>query len=220
VVSQRYSVAQDLGMGQAMKLTVRSVVEAQRHRSEDAERALIVSVGPTTIKFDPYEHCPLPADHLLTLVRYNLYRACASNALSLGLDPRAMHDDIPSPFVNLANYSSLTQPPSLRPTEMQLTTDHHPYIDLFPFARMRDNLLAAGNMFDDDELCADLGGKNSTEEHTGLIVWGEPWDPKGWEVSVLVARKWAWLLADCDELLLATDFWRDQRGEPALAQVL
>ncbi|KAI8625024.1 hypothetical protein F5Y19DRAFT_280114 [Xylariaceae sp. FL1651] len=179
----------------------------------------IVSVGPTTIMFNLCTF-PLPADHLLTLVRYNLYRACAANAQILGLEPRSMHEDIPSPFSIPGSFSCLSLPPSLHPTEAQVTIRHHPYMDLFPFGRLRDNLLLADGTFEDDELCADLGGKNSTTEHTGLVVWGEPWDPMGWEISEYIARKWAWLFTGCEQLLLATDSWRNQRGEPPLLEAL
>jgi hypothetical protein len=47
---------------------------------------------------------------------------------------------------------------------------------------MRDNILRAGDSYDDLELCADLVGFfNAPVARTGLIVWGEPWDPMAWE---------------------------------------
>ncbi|KAI0452916.1 hypothetical protein F5B21DRAFT_317612 [Xylaria acuta] len=174
----------------------------------------VVSVGPTTIVLDLYS-CPLPADHLLTLVRYNLYRACAANAKILGLDPRSMHDDIASPFCDLKTFNH-PLPKALVPTETQIAVRHHPYIDLFPFGSLRDKLILSEGTVDEDELCADLGGKNSTAEHTGLIVWGDAWDPTGWELSEYVAIKWAWLFDGCERLLMATDYWRRRRGEAPL----
>ncbi|KAI1148206.1 hypothetical protein F4825DRAFT_434830 [Nemania diffusa] len=187
--------------------------------ASDAEGPLlVVSVGPTTIVLDLYS-IPLPADHLLTLVRYNLYRACAANARLLGLDPRSLHDDIPSPFCDPRAFTC-PLPKSLTPTETQTRVWHHPYIDLFPFASLRDKLILLEGTIDEDELCADLGGKNSTTEHTGLIVWGDPWDPMGWEVSEYVAMKWAWLFDMCEGLLVATDYWRAQRGEAPLRSAL
>ncbi|KAI0860228.1 hypothetical protein F4860DRAFT_479698 [Xylaria cubensis] len=185
----------------------------------DAEGGLlVVSVGPTTIVLDLYS-CPLPADHLLTLVRYNLYRACATNAKILGLDPRSLHDDITSPFCDLKNFDH-PLPKALVPTETQITVRHHPYIDIFPFDGLRDKLILSAGSIDEDELCADLGGKNSTTEHTGLIVWGDPWDPMMWELSEYVVIKWACLLNGCKSLLMATNYWRRRRGEAPLTDPL
>jgi hypothetical protein len=49
---------------------------------------------------------------------------------------------------------------------------------------MRDNLLRAGDAYDDLELCAVLVGFfNASIVRTGLIVWGEPCDPMAWEVK-------------------------------------
>ncbi|KAI0469191.1 hypothetical protein F4859DRAFT_487295 [Xylaria cf. heliscus] len=176
----------------------------------------VVSVGPTTIVLNLYS---LPADHLLTLVRYNLYRACAENAKILGLDPRSMHDDITSPFCDLKPFNH-SLPRALLPTETQIAVRHHPYIDIFPFGSLRDKLILAEGTVDEYELCADLGGKNSTTEHTGLIVWGDPWDPMAWELSEYVAIKWGRLFGSCETLLTATNYWRRQRGEPPLTAAL
>ena len=49
---------------------------------------------------------------------------------------------------------------------------------------MRDNLLRAGNSYDDLELCADLVGFSPTTR-TGLIVWREPWGLEGWGFTQL-----------------------------------
>jgi len=49
---------------------------------------------------------------------------------------------------------------------------------------MRDNLLRAGNSYDDLELCADLVGFSPTTR-TGLLVWREPWGLEGWGFTQL-----------------------------------
>lgn len=51
--------------------------------SDEEGTVLAVSLGPTTIVLDLYS-CSLPADHLLSLQRYNLYRACATIVEILG----------------------------------------------------------------------------------------------------------------------------------------
>jgi hypothetical protein len=38
-----------------------------------------------------------------------------------------------------------------------------------------------------------------------------------WEVSPGFLRKWGWLLNGCEEMLRATDEWRESRGEASLA---
>ncbi|KAG0650758.1 hypothetical protein D0Z07_2195 [Hyphodiscus hymeniophilus] len=186
---------------------------------------LAVMVASKTIKFDPYEHYTLPADHLLTLVRYNLYRAVAANSWSLGIDPRLMHSDIPSPFESNDSTISrlcLSLPPSLHPTVLQRTVPHHPYIDLFPFPAMRDFLIHMGDDIDDDSLCADVAGDapdSGSSEHTGIIVWGEPWDPFGWEVTESLWIKRSNFFKGVPGILHATNHWRQLRGEPPLAEI-
>ncbi|KAI0097512.1 hypothetical protein GGR51DRAFT_540892 [Nemania sp. FL0031] len=189
-----------------------------RWSSDGEGPVLVVSIGPTTVVLDLCSN-PLPADHLLTLVRYNLYRACATNAKLLGIEPRSLHDDIISPFCELKTFD-YPLPKSLLPTETQVTVRHHPYIDLFPFGSLRDKLIYSQEIIDEDELCADLGGKNATGEPTGLIVWGDPWDPMGWEISEYVATKWGRLFGACEQLLAATDYWRKRRGEAPLMDVI
>ncbi len=93
-------------------------------------------------------------------------------------------------------------------------------MDLFPFPRMRDNLLVAASWLspeDEQELFDDVmesgGGKR---ECSGFLVWGEPWDPKSWEVSVPFSLRWAWLLKGCPEVIIYTNRWRQRRGERAI----
>lgn len=113
-------------------------------------------------------------------------------------------------------------PASMQPTAMQVTVAHHPWIDVFPFASFRNQLLlhadtleAGGEDWDGGDLCSDTMGLN---EHAaaGLLIWGDPWDGHAWEVTEPFARKWYWLLGGCDELLASTNYWRATRGEAAL----
>jgi hypothetical protein len=187
--------------------------------------AFVVEVASKTISFDLYEPSPPLSDHLLSLVRYNLYRAVAANSWSLGIDPRLMHSDIPSPFTSndpAISKLCLSLPLALRPTALQKSVYHHPYIDLFPFPSMRDRLLQVGDTIDEDMLCADFAGDNIDSnfgEHTGLIVWGEPWDPQAWEISEPLWKKWSWLLKECSGILETTNYWRQKRDEPPLVEI-
>ncbi|KAK2021940.1 hypothetical protein LX32DRAFT_630738 [Colletotrichum zoysiae] len=112
---------------------------------------------------------------------------------------------------------SVAVPPSLAPTTMQLTTRHHPWIDLFPLPRMRDNLLVATNLLspeDEQRLFDDImDSRRANKEWAGLLVWGEGWDPQNWEVSLPFLQKWGWVLRGCPEIITSTNRWRCRRGE-------
>ncbi|KAH6662057.1 hypothetical protein B0J14DRAFT_496447, partial [Halenospora varia] len=113
-------------------------------------------------------------------------------------------------------------PEALRPTALQLQIPHHPWIDLWPISQMRDNLLLANlspsTSFNEDQLCNDLVEfTDFPNEQTGLIVWSDPWDPRGWEISERFARKWGWTLKGCEEFIEVTNWWRARRGERELA---
>ncbi|KAL2845919.1 hypothetical protein BJY01DRAFT_263423 [Aspergillus pseudoustus] len=168
-------------------------------------------------------------DQLMGVIQLNTINAMTSNAraLKLQVDWLICHAISPFGFIGPMKpadiVSSSAGPTSLIPTELQLSTLHHPWIDLFPLARMRDNLLAATCVFDiltDDEeeqLWADLveWGGNGTEG-AGLIVWGEPSDPRNWEATVPFLKRWGWLLQGCGEIVEATNYWRQIRGEKRL----
>lgn len=171
---------------------------------------------------------PLPADHLISLVYYNVYRAMIRNVELLGLDLNLMYtDDYPSPFTpcsQTATSAIRRLPISLEPTELQKTMAHHPQWDIMPDPVVRDNILRYGEEnIDDVELCLDmvggageLGGvSGDTQEQTGLIIWGEPWDVDGWEVTEAFAKKWGFMLRNAP-ITLSTNRWRIARGEDPL----
>lgn len=172
---------------------------------------------------------PLPSDYLISLVYYNVYRALIFNIGLLGLDFNLMYsDDYPSPFLPLsqsANSKICRLPPALQPTELQKTIAHHPAWDIIPDPDVRDNILRYGeDNLDDRELCNDMVGDGShgdsgdvdTQNKNGIIIWGEPWDIGGWEVTVAFARKWPILLRNAPRIQASTNKWRIRRGEDPL----
>jgi hypothetical protein len=175
------------------------------------------------VNFQNAVPCPR-ADCLLVLVKFNVFRALFSNGRMLGFSTAEEYfdDDAISSFARPVENksSSLTLPKlplALRPTQIQLQISHHPSLDLLPDPRMRDNFIRASGTYDEDELCADLLGMFSCSKgRSGLIIWGEPWDPSGWEVTEPFSKHWGWALRGCDELLRATNHWRNKRGEPSL----
>ena len=87
-------------------------------------------------------------------------------------------------------------PVGLRPTELQRSRAHHPWIDFFPSPVMRDNLLRVLDEWDEEDLCTDIMGfwDGTSTGPCGLIVWGEPSVPGNWEVTEGFVRKWGWVV--------------------------
>ncbi|KAJ5091131.1 hypothetical protein NUU61_006001 [Penicillium alfredii] len=158
-------------------------------------------------------------DHLISLSRLNVHRAINQNIIAVGMNSRWMKSDDSISIFNLTQpgFTEDGIPLNLRPTAIQRRVPHHPWLDFFPFPRMRDCLILAADSFDDDELCHDLMAFWDTR-NTGatLLVWGEPWDSHNWEATEEFVRKWGWLLKGSSELLASTDFWRRSRGEKPL----
>lgn len=165
---------------------------------------------------------PISRDHLLPLIEYNVFRASLTNLLILGhlhlMDSSSCSFSgsipvFPSP------YQGDNLPVSLRPTLLQQSTSHPDWIDLFPSPRMRDNAIRSQHLFTNLELCADLlGGIAGTERSadSGLLVWSNPWEPEGWELTEGFIRKWGFLVQGCTDLLQSTNRWREIRGEERL----
>ncbi|KAL3431572.1 hypothetical protein BDV09DRAFT_188246 [Aspergillus tetrazonus] len=159
-------------------------------------------------------------DMLLHLIQFNFIKALIENMAVLGLSSDQLDDDANSPFNTMGPshpYLATSLPLSLRATMIQRTIPHHPWLDLLPFPQMRDNLISAGESYDETQLCLDMKGYGNPDmDHTGIIVWRDPWDPEGWEVTESFARNWGWVLAGCWDLLRSTNSWRARRGERPL----
>ena len=174
------------------------------------------------------------ADHSLNLyrpgdlpiiMRMNFFNALARNAVALRIPLMDLYnEDCISPFnykgPNPVGMQSLTTTPdALRPTAAQTATLHHPWVDLLPAANMRDNILRAmeTGRIDEDEFCdfcVDTTGEGQSDDAPApLVVWGESWDVKSWELSADFLRKWGWVVQGCPEVIEATNFWRQKRGE-------
>ncbi|SPO04143.1 uncharacterized protein DNG_06826 [Cephalotrichum gorgonifer] len=162
---------------------------------------------------------PCPT-HLPRLIQVNILGALTRNAQALNLSNSWLLCDAIS-VLDEDSLSSISCPKSLRPTALQVSVSHHPWIDLLPLPRLRENILKLIDIegFDEDELCHDMVEFDSEEgpEKAALIIWGDPWDPRGWEASVAFLRKWGWLLTGCPEILEATNYWREKRGERRLS---
>lgn len=159
---------------------------------------------------------------LSSLSQFNISRALMLNAEVFGLSADHMHDDacslffVAGPWPASVNLNADTLPYGLRPTSLQYHTEHHPWIDLLPIAQLRDNILKRNvDSYDEDDLCRAFTGRGHGQG-IGVIVWREPWDPTGWEVTAEFARSWGWVISGCVDLFRSTNMWRAQRGERPL----
>ncbi|KAL4727888.1 hypothetical protein ACLX1H_004584 [Fusarium chlamydosporum] len=90
------------------------------------------------------------------LITLNVNIAIAKNATLLGFDRATMClDEAISPFNQSGPWLASHNPPkALEPTTVQRTVVHHPWLDIFPFPRFRDNVILAADagLLDDDDL--------------------------------------------------------------------
>lgn len=155
----------------------------------------------------------LRSEMLLPVTQINIIKAARTNASLIRIDMETIGSDIPSPFITSKPWFDKA-PHSLWPTELQKHVSHHPWIDLIPMASFRDSLLRNDGNYDDNELCHDMYASCGSEQiQTGVLLWGEAWDPTAYEFSESFIHKWRWLFHGCAELIRSSNYWRAQRGE-------
>lgn len=189
----------------------------------------IVTNKLSSASIRPHAWFPLPADHLLTLIQFNVYRAIMTNMEFL---IQARLQNLPS--VPTAAPSQLTRaslppippalPPSLAPTLQQQQIAHPSWIDAIPHATLRDNLTSGIGTYDEVALCLDTLGclfhdysDDSYEDRKGLIVWSDPWNVSSWELAEGFVREWGALLTGMWRIYRSQNHWRLLRGESSLA---
>jgi hypothetical protein len=173
---------------------------------------------------------PLTQDHLIPLIKYNVFRGLIMNIFILGVESIASTND---PHT-LTYPKGMNLPPDLRPTIIQSTVAHPVWIDIFPDPIIRDTIILHLEELDADDLCVDIVGNSEDlvdgqkpadsidypipelDSRQGLLLWGDPWDIKGWEATPAFIRKWTWILKGSPHVLTSTNYWRNQRGEPPL----
>ncbi|PTD09329.1 putative oxidoreductase [Fusarium culmorum] len=154
-----------------------------------------------TVVVDTLGTSPLADSHFIILADMTACAALAVIAECLNLDCQ------PRPGFHIKALF-LELPSAIAPTDLQKLVPHKPYLDMLPWASLRDKLLQSVSVINEDEFMADMRSGN-------LRVWGQvPWDPMGWEVTPDFARRW-WFLMDAG-IVRTSNFWRSQRGEPPL----
>lgn len=176
--------------------------------------------------YNRYKVGAINTTDLSGVVRFNIFHAFAVNARVLGFNDDWLTYEATSPFNTAGDASRrllpARRPPMMEPTTLQLTVEHHPWIDFFPCPRLRDNLLKAvepgHETVDEDALCSDVvdAGARAGIGSAALLVWGNPWEPGGWEVTESFLTKWGWLLDGCTALIESTNYWRRKRGLKSL----
>lgn len=170
----------------------------------------------------------LRPSNLHSIIRLNVLNAIANNATLIGFPKEKLcRDEFISPFYQPGpSHATMPMPLSscplnLQPTLLQRAFPHHPWIDLFPFPKFRDNVLMGlqRGLFDEDELCNDLLGveRAGVGEQPSLIVWTVASDARNWEINFAFLKKWGTLIKDCPEILQSTNYWRAKRGQPMLS---
>lgn len=108
---------------------------------------------------------------------------------------------------------------NMKPTDIQLSIEHHPYIDVaFPWKSMRDKvILLNGILFEPENLCISAMYGDTTTGERAFTIWGDdPSNEMSWEISEFFIRQW-WFLID-QSILRQTNWWRRQRGEKAIVE--
>lgn len=166
---------------------------------------------------------PLCPDNLITLLQFNALKAMAVNK-SLITGAHVLPLDCDEEIIHLTPWPARPDllPPTLLPTELQLTVPHGNWIDIWPSPEGRDRLIRAAGTFDEDELWDDcIGGlydgfPDDEIQRRGMVAWSPPWDLSGWEMSEGFLRKWGWMIRGIPDILEATNRWRMKRGEEPL----
>jgi hypothetical protein len=113
----------------------------------------------------------LPADNLLHLIHYNTFRGLYNNKIILGTAAVSWEPDSqPEPFGNAFPSFSVVfpfapgLPDNLSPSQSQMSIVHSTWINLIPFAAMRENLIRWETSFDHREFAQDLVGTEANPD--------------------------------------------------------
>ncbi|KAI0010142.1 hypothetical protein F4779DRAFT_616872 [Xylariaceae sp. FL0662B] len=180
-----------------------------------SNRPQVVSSSSTTPWF------PLSLDHLIRLVQYNFIRGIMTNIAIVGHQD-AFPEQCQRCWVGMPLFPTpVALPESLRPTALQRSTPHEPWIDLIPDRQMRDNaILAMIGLIGYDNVAADMTGGICGDveqiEIDGTPIWKDPWSVEGWELTEGFIKKWPFLVKGCWKWLESTNRWRAIRGEEPL----
>lgn len=193
----------DVNDVQTSALVRTNAASSREQPSTDGPGAAFVDVfDPSLLDTQYMPQTPMADTHFLVLADMTASAALVAIAHCLNLDCQ----DKPG-FHIRATANNL--PPPIAPTQLQKSVAHPSYLDMLPWASLRDRLIKSLPTINQAELTHDL-------QIGSLRVWGTvPWEPMGWEVSEDFAKRW-WFLMD-GGIIQTTNFWRSQRGEMPLS---
>ncbi|KAH7154246.1 hypothetical protein DER46DRAFT_561271 [Fusarium sp. MPI-SDFR-AT-0072] len=199
----------------------------------------------------------ISVDHrLLHLISYNVCRGMMTNKKIMRLFAEFIIEfDFPTlepqsktycdiAIVRPIDREHLTLPTRLEPTQIQMSSPHPCWIDIFPFPELRDNLIRKQLIYDHIKFLEDLVGDivyilppavpssrcvtpppskleggYQPKENAGMILWGEPHLSESWEATPSFLAKWSWLIGECKDLVQVSNNWRRSRGDQPLRPV-
>ena len=153
---------------------------------------------------------------LCVLVPHNIVEIRRSLHALLAPDLERMVISNPQNHLTTLAVIGPTLPPQLKPTDLQLSTPHHAYIDMIPSPSLRDRLISIGPAHASAFMQQACTIACEVEDNGQMIVWGEDWlNEISWEFSAAILEQWGgWLLTS--EWRQRANFWRRQRGAPVL----
>ncbi|RGP74024.1 hypothetical protein FSPOR_1719 [Fusarium sporotrichioides] len=140
-----------------------ALTEGQSSTHNDLSAAVMETFGPNS----------LADSHFIILTDMTACAALAVIAQCLNLDCQSQ------PGFHIKALS-INLPSAIAPTDLQKVIPHRPYLDMLPWASLRDKLLQSVSVINEDEFMSDMRSGN-------LRVWGQlPWDPMGWETYIII----------------------------------
>ncbi|KAM0325594.1 hypothetical protein ACHAPQ_007994 [Fusarium lateritium] len=140
--------------------------------AEGLGTAFVDTFDPSLLDTQYMPQAPMADTHFLVLSDMTAAAALVAIAQCLNLDCQ----DKPG-FHIRASANSLPVP--IAPTQLQKSVAHPSYLDMLPWASLRDRLIKSLSTINEGELTHDLGIGS-------LKVWGTvPWDPMGWETFTI-----------------------------------
>ncbi|KAF5697622.1 hypothetical protein FMUND_15341 [Fusarium mundagurra] len=248
----RWRIGTDANNEEEPKSASTKNMELPREEEEPPSQQIIISDQPSSNLA-----VVIPVDHrLLHLISYNVCRGMMTNKTMMRLFAEfIIAFDFPTLEPQSKSYCDiavvrpidrehLPLPTRLEPTQIQMTSPHPCWIDIFPFPELRDNLIRKQFIYDHIQFLEDLvgdfvyilppavpstrcivppfkklSGGNQPKENAGMILWGEPHLSESWEVTPSFLAKWSWLIGECKDLVHVSNNWRQSRGDQPLRSV-
>lgn len=167
-----------------------------------------------------------PDELFLPVLELNLMRAGVAIAKTLGTESIMWELSALSPFAQSGRVNYEHLPSNMRPTFLQLTVQHHPFMDLLPWPSVRDKLIL---IFSQPEYMRPPVARSPTalvdfvydmeDPSEGIRVTGaDPFAGENWEVGQAIFKKWWWAFSK--DIIENSNRSRRNRGASALGGMI